>query len=101
MNDRIGIDVDGVAYELVAEPVRTSLSDGPPMLWGFPVNVLRDGETVSRKTCFVGRVSVQSRNPAALDAPSDVLIPVVYELAFERVRARVEKGELDDEIVFA
>lgn len=101
MNDRMTIEVDGVAYELVAEPVRTSLSDGPPMLWGFPVDVLRDGRRVSRKTCFVGRVSVHTRNPEVLDGPSDLLIPVVYELAFERVRARVAKGELDDEIVYA
>ena len=100
MNETV-IEADGVAYTLQAEAVRTSLGDGPPMLWGFPVRVLREGALVSTKTCFVGRVSVAARDPGAPDAPSDRLIPVLYALAFERVRARIEKGEFGDEIVFA
>lgn len=95
------VTVEGVDYELEAEPVRASLSDGPTMLWGFPVNVRRGGEVVSRKTCFVGRISVAARDPQAPDAPFDVLEPILHELAFARVKARIEKHELDNEIVFA
>lgn len=95
------IETGGAEYRLVPEPVRTSLSDSAPMLWGFPVQVLRGDALVCTKTCFVGRVSVHSRDPQAPDGPSDRLIPIVYDLALERVRARVEAGELDDEIVFA
>lgn len=93
--------VDGVEYQLEAEPVRASLSDGPSMLWGFPVNVRRGGELVSRKTCFVGRISVAARDPQAPDAPFDVLEPILHDLAFARVKARIEKSEFDNEIVFA
>lgn len=95
------MEYGGIAYRLVAEGVRTSLSDGPPMLWGFEVKVL-DGERLACvKTCFVGRVSVQVRNADALDAPGDVLIPVLYELAFEKVAAAIRDGDLEDELVFA
>jgi len=97
----VSIQVDGVEYRMVPEAVRTSLSDSAPMLWGFPVHVLRGEETVCVKTCFVGRVSVHARDPEAPDAASDRLVPILYDLALERVRARLEKGELDDEIVFA
>ncbi len=95
------VTVDGVEYELEAEEIRASLSDGPAMLWGFPVNVRRDGEVVSRKTCFVGRISVAARDREAPDAPYDVLEPILHELAFARVTARIEKNEFDNEIVFA
>ncbi len=96
------VNVDGVDYELDAEPARTSLiGEGAPMLWGFPVNVRRDGEVVSRKTCFVGRISVAARNPEAPDAPYDVLEPVLHELAFERIVKRIEAQEFENEIVFA
>lgn len=97
----MSVEVDGVEYRMVPEAVRTSLSDSPPMLWGFPVHVMRGDETVCVKTCFVGRVSVHAKDPEAPDGPSDKLIPIVQGLALERVRARLEKGELDDEIVFA
>lgn len=95
------VTVDGVDYELEAEPARASLSDGPAMMWGFPVNVRRDGELVSRKTCFVGRLSVQARDPEAPDAPYDVLEPILHDLAFEKILARIEAKEFDSEILFA
>jgi hypothetical protein len=81
--------------------VRTSLSDGPPMLWGFQVKVMDGPTLVCIKTCFVGRVSVQVRNPTALDAPGEILIPVLYELALEKVAAAIRDGDLADELVFA
>lgn len=91
----------GTAYRIAPEGVRASLSDGPAMLWGFQVKVF-DGETlVCIKTCFVGRVSVQVRNPDAPDAPGDILIPILHELAFEKVAAAIREGNLEDEIVFA
>jgi hypothetical protein len=71
------------------------------MLWGFQVRILRDGEEVGIKTCFVGRVSVQVRNPDALEAPIDVLAPILHELAFEKIVERLREGEPGDEIVFA
>jgi hypothetical protein len=95
------VEIDGDAYELDPQPVRTSLSDGPPMLWGFQVRVLRDGELVSIKTCFVGRVSVQFRDKAALEGTVDDLVPVLYELAFEKIEAQLRAGEIEDEIIFA
>jgi hypothetical protein len=88
-------------YRIVPEPVRSSLSDGPTMLWGFEVKVLDGDRLVCIKTCFVGRVSVQARNAAALEAPSDVLYPVLHELALEKVAAAVAAGDLEDELVFA
>ena len=95
------MEVDGRSYELAPQPLRASLSDAPSMLWGFQVHVLRDGELVGVKTCFVGRVSVQVRTPAALDAPIDVLAPVLHELAAAKIRDRLAAGEEGDEIVFA
>ncbi|HWH13433.1 MAG TPA: hypothetical protein VNT51_01710 [Miltoncostaeaceae bacterium] len=95
------MEVDGVRYQLVAEPVRSSLSDSAAMLWGFPVRILRDGERIATKTCFVGRISVAALDPQAPDAPAERLVPVLHELAFARIRNRLEKGELGDEIVFA
>jgi len=86
---------------MVPEGVRTSLSDGPAMLWGFQVKVMDGDALVCVKTCFVGRVSVQVRNPDALDAPAEILIPVLHELAFEKVAEAIRAGDLEDELVFA
>lgn len=94
------VEAKGIEYELVPQPIRTSLSDGPPMLWGFQVYIRRDGEEVGMKTCFVGRVSVQFRNKEALEGTMDDLIPVLHELAFEKIRARLDEGEAGDEILF-
>ena len=95
------VETETAVYELDPQPVRTSLTDGPPMLWGFQVRVLRDGELVSIKTCFVGRVSVQFRNAAALEGGVEELAPVLYELAFEKIEAQLRAGEDGDEIIFA
>ena len=95
------VEVEGGPYELVPQPIRTSLTDGPAMLWGFQVHVLRDGQLVGIKTCFVGRVSVQFRDAEALDGPIDALAPVLHELAFEKVEGRLREGEPGDEILFA
>lgn len=92
---------DGVTYTLHPEPVRQALSDDAPMLWGFPVRVQAEGEVVCVKTCFVGRVSVHARDPEAPDGSSERLFPLLHELALERVIARLDAAELDDEIVFA
>jgi len=97
----MNVDHDGTTYRLVADGVRTSLSDGPPMLWGFEVRILDGERTVGVKTCFVSRVTVQARNAEALDAPGEVLYPLLYELAFEKVAAAVTAGDLGDELVFA
>lgn len=95
------VEVDGVAYDLVPEPVRASLSDAPHTLWGFQVRVLRDGREIGIKTCFVGRVGVQARRPDALEGTVQDLVPVLHELAFEKVRDRLARGETGDEILFA
>jgi hypothetical protein len=71
------------------------------MLWGFQVHVLREGELLGVKTCFVGRVGVQARAPEALEGPIDALLPVLHELALEKVRERLARGETGDEILFA
>ena len=95
------VEVEGQEYELEPGGLRTSLTDGPAMLWGFQVRVLRGGEELGIKTCFVGRVSVQFRDASAPDAPIDVLQPVLHELAFEKIEARLREGETGDEILFA
>ncbi len=95
------VEHDGVAYRIQPEGVRASLSDGPAMLWGFQVKVFRDDELVCIKTCFVGRVTLQARHPEALDAPGEILIPVLHDLACEKVAAAVAEGNLEDEIVFS
>jgi hypothetical protein len=95
------VETQGKRYELVFEPVRSALSEGPAMLWGFQVFVRREGEEVGMKTCFVGRVSVQFRDKAALEGGMDVLNPVLYELATEKIAERLELGEEGDEILFA
>ena len=98
---RVPVEVGGTTYVLDPQPVRTSLTDSPHMLWGFQVNVLRGTELIGVKTCFVGRVSVQARAPAALEGPIDGLVPVLHELALAKVRQRLEAGETGDEILFA
>ena len=96
------VETEGGTYTLVPKEIRTSLTDGPTMLWGFQVHVLdEDDQLVGVKTCFVGRVSVQFRDKEAPDAPIDRLAPVLHELAFEKVEARLREGEPDDEILFA
>ncbi len=96
------VEVEGTSYTLVPREVRTSLTDGPPMLWGFQVQVLDEEEReLGIKTCFVGRVSVQFRNPDAPDGPIDVLAPILHELAFAKIEARLAEGEPGDEILFA
>ena len=95
------VETEAGTYELDPQPVRTSLTDGPPMLWGFQVRILQNGEEIAIKTCFVGRVSVQFRDEAALDGPIEGLLPVLHELAFEKVEERLRAGEPGDEILFA
>lgn len=97
----VRVEAEGQPYELRFEPVRTSLSDSAPMLWGFQVFVLKDGEEVGMKTCFVGRVSVQFRNKEALEGTTDELTPVLHELATEKIVARLAEGHPEDEILFA
>lgn len=100
MSNRL-VEAKGVTYELAPQPLRTSLSDGPPMLWGFQVFIYKDGEEVGMKTCFVGRVSVQFRNKAALEGTVEDLLPTLHELAFEKIIARLEEGDPTDEVLFA
>lgn len=95
------VSVDGAPYELVPQPVRSSLSDGPPMLWGFQVRVLRGGDLLGIKTCFVGRASVQFRQPEALERPMAELSEVLYDLAEVKIVERLGAGEPGDEILFA
>ena len=95
------VETEGHVYELDPQPVRTSLTDGPPMLWGFQVRVLENGQEIAIKTCFVGRVSVQFRDEEALDGPIEGLLPVLHELAFEKIEERLAAGEPGDEILFA
>lgn len=95
------LEVEGRTFQLEPQPIRTSLTDGPAMLWGFQVKVLSGGEEISIKTCFVGRVSVQFRDASAPDGPIEALLPVLHQLAYEKIEARLREGELDDEILFA
>ncbi len=96
------VEVEGRRYDLDPQPIRTSLTDGPTMLWGFEVNVLdADGGRLGVKTCFVGRVSVQFRDAAALEGPFEDLLPVLHELAFAKIEGRLAEGEPGDEILFA
>jgi hypothetical protein len=95
------VDVPGTPYELEFQPLRQSLTDAPPMLWGFQVHVLEGGRLVGVKTCFVGRVGVQARHPEALEGTVEDLVPALHELALEKIRPRLEAGEAGDEIVFA
>jgi hypothetical protein len=96
------VEVEGKVYELDPQPIRTSLTDGPSMLWGFQVKVLDEGgRELGIKTCFVGRVSVQFRDASALEGPIENLLPVLHELAFAKIEPRLAEGEPGDEILFA
>lgn len=95
------VKTEGRTYELDPQPIRTSLTDSPSMLWGFQVRILENGEEMGIKTCFVGRVSVQFRDEAALEGPIEGLLPVLHELAFEKIEERLRAGEPGDEILFA
>ena len=94
------VDVNGETYELHPGPVRQSLGEDAPMLWGFHFQVHKDGEMLGIKTCFVGRVSVQTREPDALKGGMSDLAPVLYDVAQEKVVEQLEKGETGDEILF-
>lgn len=98
---RFAVHVSGIDYELVPQPLRTSLSDSPAALWGFQVHVVRDGELVGIKTCFVGRVRVHTWDPQAPDGPVSALTPILHDVAVEKIRERLELGEDGDEILFA
>ncbi len=95
------VNVDGVDWVMAPQPVRMSLSDTPPAMWGFQVNVLRDGALAGVKTCFVGRVRVHTVAPEVLDAPMGLLAPVLYDIALEKVADRLREGAPEDEILFA
>jgi hypothetical protein len=95
------VEVEGTTYTLVPQPLRTSLSDSPAALWGFQVHVLRDGELVGIKTCFVGRVRVHTKDPAAADGPVAALMPILHDVAVGKIRERIEQGATGDEILFA
>ncbi len=98
---RFDVDVDGVQYTLAPQPLRTSLSDSPAALWGFQVHVLRDGELIGIKTCFVGRVRVHTKDPNAPDGPVATLMPILHDIAVAKIRERLQEGEPGDEILFA
>jgi len=87
--------------EIEPQPVRQSLSDSTPMLWGFEVVVRRDGATVGVKTCFVGRLTVQSRAPEAVEGSMEQLAPVLHDIGVEKVVERLEAGEEGHEVLFA
>jgi len=95
------VQAGGTEWVLEPQPLRTSLTDAAPKLWGLQVHVLRDGELVGVKTCFVGRIGVHARDPGAPDAPLERLLPVLHEIALGKVRERLEAGEPGDEILFA
>ncbi|MBJ7455319.1 MAG: hypothetical protein JHC74_04595 [Thermoleophilia bacterium] len=95
------LEVEGRSFTLEPQPIRTSLTDGPAMLWGFQVRVLSDDRELGIKTCFVGRVSVQFRDAAAPDGPIEALLPVLHQLAYEKIEGRLKEGETGDEILFA
>lgn len=96
------VEVEGRPYVLDPQGIRTSLTDGPSMLWGFQVRVLDDtGAELGIKTCFVGRVSVQFKDASALEGPIENLLPVLHELAYAKIIPRLEAGEAGDEILFA
>jgi len=95
------VTVGDVEYVLAPQPIRTSLTDTPTAMWGFQVHVLKDGELLGIKTCFVGRVRVHSIAPDALDAGMGILAPIVYEVAVGKIVERLEEGAPEDEILFA
>ncbi len=98
---RFVVNVDGVDYTLAPQPLRTSLSDSPAALWGFQVHVLQGGHLTGIKTCFVGRVRVHTRDPAAADGPVALLMPILHDVAVAKITERLAAGETGDEILFA
>jgi hypothetical protein len=40
-------------------------------------------------------------NPEAVDGPVAALVPLLHEVAIEKIRERLEQGEDGDEILFA
>ncbi len=101
MSETYEVQAAGRHYVLAPQPIRTSLSDSPAALWGFEVHVLRDGELTGIKTCFVGRVRIHTKDPAAVDGPVANLLPLLHAAAVEAIRPRLEQGEDGDEILFA
>jgi hypothetical protein len=95
------VEVNGTEYELRPGPIRQSLSDETPMLWGFALRVFNGGEELGVKTVFVGRVSVQTTNPGALQGGMQDLAPVLYDLGIAKVAEQLEAGETGDEILFS
>lgn len=95
------VTVDGVDYVIDPQPIRTSLTDDPAAMWGFQVHVLRDGELLGIKTCFVGRIRVHTIAPELLDAGMGQLAPVIYDVAIGKIIERLEEGAPEDEILFA
>lgn len=98
---RFEVATGDARYVIVPQPIRISLSDDAPSLWGLQVHVERDGVVVGIKTCFVGRVTLHVRAPEVLDGGIDVLAPVIHEVVREKVAARLAEGETGDEILFA
>jgi len=97
----VRVEAGGTEWVLDPQPLRTSLTDAATKLWGLQVHVLRDGELVGVKTCFIGRIGVHARDPEAPDAPLERLLPVLHDIALAKIRERLEAGEPGDEILFA
>ena len=97
----IPVDVAGVLYHLAPQPVRIALSEGPPALWGLQVHVLRDGELLGVKTCFVGRVTIFTKDPGAVDGPMERTLPIIHDAITATIQRRLVAGETGDEIVFS
>jgi hypothetical protein len=97
----VRVEAGGTEWVLDPQPLRTSLTDAATKLWGLQVHVLRDGELVGVKTCFIGRIGVHARDPEAPDAPLERLLPVLHGIALAKIRERLEAGEPGDEILFA
>ncbi len=95
------VDIEGTTYLLRAEPPRTSLTDEAHTLWGFNVEVVRDGTPVCIKTCFVGRVTLQARAPEVLEGTAEDIAVAVHGFAFDKVSESLAKGDLDDGLIFA
>jgi hypothetical protein len=95
------VEANGVEYELRPGPIRQSLSDEAPMLWGFALRVFKGDEELGVKTIFVGRVSVQTSKPEALQGGMHDLAPVLYDLGIKKAVEQLEAGETGDEVLFS
>ncbi len=95
------VEVNGVEYELRPGPIRQSLSDDAPMLWGFALRVFQGEEELGVKTVFVGRVSVQTTKPEALQGGMQDLAPVLYDLGIKKATEQLKAGETGNEILFS